>query len=811
MIYNKLSHKKKEKKVSAPDKDIEKLKNYEDIASFTEDPENKDSFEMNTVSEISFRSLFNMMSQGVIYQYQNGEIIMANPAAEKILRLTVSQMKGRTSHDPRWRTIHEDGSDFPGDQHPAMQALKTGKNVCNTIMGVYNPKKKNITWINVCAYPLFRNGEKKPYMVFTTFEDISARKKAEDDLAQSEKRYRKSIESAPYGVAVHDSKGNALIFNKELEKITGYSRDEIPDLQTWFKKVYPDSKYRDFIEKENKKRNSNNTPRITETVITCKDREKRTCQFVSSTSHSGIRTIFINDITEQKLIDEALSESEIRFRTVVENAADGIVMVDMDGRIMLTNSQMCKYSGYLKEELLSMNIAELDHEVISQDHRKKYWENLKYGEHVKFESVHTRKDKSTYPTEINIIKIMFREHPIILGFARDITERKRYETELHKAKEKAEESDRLKSAFLANMSHEIRTPLNGILGFADMLKNPELSDVKRKHFISIIQESGQHLLQIVNDIIDISKIEAKQIEINVSETSINDMLIELFTFYEPIARKNNINLYFQKNLTDAQAKVYTDDVKLKQVLQNLLSNAIKFTHKGYIKFGYMLKDNFLKFCVEDTGIGIDPDLHESIFERFRQGDINLNREYSGTGLGLSIAEAYVRKMGGKIWLSSEPSKGTIFYFTIPYKPAKGAEITKIRKKKARISTKSTTILVVEDDDVNYLYLEQILSGIKATILHARNAGEAIDIFSNNSEISLVLMDIKLPDMSGYKATEKIKQLNPEIPVIAQTAYALEGDREKALECGCDEYIAKPLKQDQLIELITKYNKKQAGS
>ena len=432
---------------------------------------------------------------------------------------------------------------------------------------------------------------------------------------------------------------------------------------------------------------------------------------------------------------------------------------------------------------------------------------MKFGEHTKFESFITRKDKSTYPAEINLVKIMLKDRPIILGFARDVTERKKYEAELEKAIEKAEESDRLKSAFLANMSHEIRTPLNGILGFADMLKNRELSETKRNHFIEIIQEGGQHLLQIVNDIIDISKIEARQIRINETENNINDLLIELFAFYEPIARKNNINLYFQKNLTDSQAKVYTDFVKLKQILQNLLSNAVKFTHEGYIKFGYTLRGKFLEFFVEDTGIGIDGNLHDCIFERFRQGDNSPSREYGGTGLGLSIAKAYIQEMGGNIWLSSKPENGTTFYFTIPYKPARGKEKPGITRKKDDAGTARLTILVVEDDDVNYLYLEEILTNIKARVLHAKNASEAIEICSNNNAINIVLMDIKLPDMNGYKATHDIKKINPELPVIAQTAYALEGDREKALECGCNEYIAKPIKKDQLVELILKYKKK----
>jgi PAS domain S-box-containing protein len=477
---------------------------------------------------------------------------------------------------------------------------------------------------------------------------------------------------------------------------------------------------------------------------------------------------------------------------------------------MLTNSMMCKFSGYSKEELLSMNISGLDYEVIKQEHRKKYWESLKFGEHVKFNSIHTRKDKSTYPAEIHLVKIMYQEKPIILGFVHDITERSQYEAALQNAKEKAEESDRLKSAFLANMSHEIRTPLNGILGFADMLKKPDLSDPKRKHFIGIIQEGCQHLLQIVNDIIDISKIEARQIEIRETVTDLNALFYEMLNFYEPIARKKNVNLYIENVLADKRAIVLTDSVKLQQILQNLLSNAIKFTHKGYIKFGYDVKGGFLEFYIEDTGIGIPAELHEKIFDRFRQASISKDREYAGTGLGLSISKAFILKMGGEIWLSSTPDKGTSFYFTIPYKPAKDTQKPKTGRKVMDPKMKKRIILVVEDDDANYLYLEEILKSIKATVLHAKNGSEAVDICSHCKKINLILMDIRLPDISGYEATRKIKKQMPEIPVIAQTAYALEGDKDKALDCGCNDYIAKPLKQEQLIKLILKYDKEYSG-
>jgi PAS domain S-box-containing protein len=751
------------------------------------------------------KELFETMPQAVVFQDDKGRIILANPAAEKILGLTLDQMLGRTSVDKRWHAIHEDGSPFPGDTHPPMIVLETGNAVHDTIMGVFHPKENNYIWININAYPLFKPGKKKPYMVYAVFEDITNRKKAEESLIESEERYREYIESSPLGILIHNKEGKILVYNKELQNIAGYPREEFVDINTWTNKMYPEVKYRNAVLKERARISWGENPRIKEAVITRRDGKKRICQFVSRIAGNGIRTVFINDITESKHMEDALRESEERLRAFIEKAPIAIVVHDMKGRVLIANSLICKYTGYSADEILEKNVADIDHAIIPQEHRKIYWQSMKIGEHIVIDAIHERKDKTTYPAEVRLVKIVIRLKPLILAFTRDITQQKEYEIDLKEAKERAEESDRLKSAFLANMSHEIRTPLNGILGFANMLKNTELTDNKRDHYIDIIQEGGQRLLQIVNDIIDISKIEARQIKITESETCLNEVLNELFTFYNPLAKKNSIDLVLKKALSDNQSNILVDQTKLKQILQNLLSNAIKFTERGHIKFGYKLADEYLEFYVEDTGIGIDPELHDKVFERFRQVETGFERVYGGTGLGLSIAKAYAIEMKGKIWLISKPGKGSRFMFTIPYK-----HINKRKKKpageKSNNFVKGLKVLIVEDNDVNYIYLREIMQSIKAKVLHTRNGADTIKLFKRNSQIDIVLMDIKLPDMSGYEVTRELKNIEPSIYVIAQTAYAMAGDREKALEEGCDEYIPKPIKQEELVDLIMKYRK-----
>jgi PAS domain S-box-containing protein len=751
------------------------------------------------------KELFYTMPQGLVLQDDDGRITLANPAAEKILGLTLNQMLGRTSIDKRWHAIYEDGSPFPGDEHPAMIALETGSAVHDTIMGVFHPKENGYVWININAYPLFRTGEKKPYMVYSVFEDITNRKKAEESLIESEKRYRDYIESSPIGILIHNKEGKILVYNKELENITGYSKEECSNIDDWTNRMYPDEKYRNAVLMERAKISTGQNPRIKEAVVTRRDGKKRVCQFVSRMAGKGIRTVFINDITESKRMEDALRESEERFRSFIEKAPIGIVVHDMKGRILIANSLTHKYTGYSSDEILEKNVADIDHAIVPQEHRRIYWQNMKVGEHVVLDAVHERKNKTTYPAKVYLVKIVIRLKPLILAFTRDITQQKEYEIELKEAKEKAEESDRLKSAFLANMSHEIRTPLNGILGFANMLKKSELTDTKRDHYIDIIHEGGQRLLQIVNDIIDISKIEARQIKITESETCLNEVLNGLFTFYKPLANKSSINLSLKKTLSDNKSVILVDQTKLKQILQNLLSNAIKFTESGHIKFGYMIKNECLEFYVEDTGIGIDPGLHDKVFERFRQVETGFERTYGGTGLGLSIAKAYVEEMKGKIWLSSNPGKGSRFIFTIPYKP-----IDKNKKKTSEdISNsyvKGLKVLIVEDDEVNYIYLSEVMSGIKAKVLHTRNGADTLKLFKRNNQIDIVLMDIKLPDMSGYEVTKELKKIKPSVYVVAQTAYAMTGDREKALESGCNEYLAKPIRQEELLDLIMRYRK-----
>ena len=377
----------------------------------------------------------------------------------------------------------------------------------------------------------------------------------------------------------------------------------------------------------------------------------------------------------------------------------------------------------------------------------------------------------------------------VLTIARDITERKFDEQKLQQAKIKAEESDNLKTAFLANLSHEIRTPMNAIIGFSDMLADPMLSTDDKNEYISLIKNSGNALMNLINDIIDLSKIEAGQMDFETKDFDPEEIIDEVFTFFQKEKKekeKDNIEIIFEKPPVKATF-IQSDPVRFKQIMVNLVSNALKFTEKGFIKIGYQIKsDQTIEFSVKDTGIGIPSDKLELIFDRFRQADDSRTRVYGGTGLGLTITRKLVELMGGNIRVESMEGSGSIFYFMLPYNVRINQFVSDSAveiKKKPAFNWEGKNFLIAEDVESNYLFLERVLKRTHATIIWAQNGQEAVDVFKqhlNTIPIDFVLMDIQMPVLNGLEATKIIKQIQHDIPVIAQTAFALEDDREKII-------------------------------
>jgi len=377
--------------------------------------------------------------------------------------------------------------------------------------------------------------------------------------------------------------------------------------------------------------------------------------------------------------------------------------------------------------------------------------------------------------------------------------------QLEISKQKAEESDKLKSSFLANLSHEIRTPMNAIVGFTDLLKNKDLNETDKNEYLEIITNSGNNLVSIIEDLIEMSKIDAKQISPKFTGIDINKFIAELYeTINITIPQDKDIDFYIVECKNPLAKRILSDEIKLKQIVTNLITNAIKYTESGFVAFGYNINEEqrTLEFTIQDSGIGICEDNYKIIFDRFRRIEDDFSVELSGLGLGLAISKAYVEILGGSITVSSEVGVGSVFSFIIPLKFDEKAIFTTSKKLFViPANTRNEIILVVEDDNINFLLLKKILQIKNHTVLRASNGQEAIDICIYNNDINLVFMDIKMPVLDGYQAFEIIKKIKPSLPVIAQTAHSSSEEREKIEQAGFTDYITKPIDKEKIFELL----------
>ncbi len=439
------------------------------------------------------------------------------------------------------------------------------------------------------------------------------------------------------------------------------------------------------------------------------------------------------------------------------------------------------------------------------------------GRIAKFQIISTLNGENSYTTHYPFVNSKNETVSAIVKFVRivntnrviislvDVTELKKIETELIIAKLKAEESDRLKTEFLNNLSHEIRTPLNGVIGFSSLLADPNLKSQEIKEYIKIITNSGNQLVRIIDEIIEISQIQTNQIPSIKVQVSINQLCDDLYSVFDIQAKEKGLKLTLRKPLSDTDSVILIDKTKLHKILSNLVQNAIKFTSIGEVSFGYDLVKNQLKFFVQDTGIGIEKGKLDVIFQKFVQGNENIAADYGGLGLGLSIVKEHIELLNGNVKVSSNLNQGALFEVILPFHPVYDLpEITmKLNKFK---TTEKCMVLVVEDDEVNTMYLIKTLNkiGVNCQIVHAKNGQEAVEICEMNREFTLIFMDIGMPVMNGYNATIEIKRMYPNVPIVAQTAYASLEDREKMKKVGMDDFLVKPIERMDLIKVLTKY-------
>ncbi len=506
----------------------------------------------------------------------------------------------------------------------------------------------------------------------------------------------------------------------------------------------------------------------------------------------------LNEKLKQDVEKKARLELKARMNAekfyVFFNASNDPVFIhDLEGNFFAVNDTAAKITGYTKKELYAMSITQLD-APDSQSHIDDVMQALNEKGEAIFETVHLTKTGKRLPVEVSAKLVDYEGEKAILSIARDLTDRKMYERKLVEAKERAENSERLKTSFLANLSHEIRTPLNGIVGFSDMLAERVQDDGKTKEYVQVIQESSGQLLKIIEDLLEISSISNKQIKLNPEEFTPSGLLSEVALYVDDYKRIEGKDVRVDVRCL-VEEKVVLDKERLLQVIKHLGENAIKFTNEGRVVLGCERVDDYnLRFYVKDTGIGIKPEDQDCIFDTFRQVDHGFTRNYGGNGLGLSIVKGIIESMGGTLRLVSEPGKGSEFSFILKDS----------REKLVKSSTSDNRILIIEDESMNFKLLKEYLEEFDVNILHASSGFEAMTILTTMEHINLILLDIRLPDMDGDRLARDIIAMYPEMPIIAQTAFAGPENERICREAGCTDYLSKPIMRKNLLDKINQY-------
>lgn len=633
-----------------------------------------------------------------------------------------------------------------------------------------------------------------------------------DKLRFQEEQYRTLVEGMNEGIMLTDNNDVILFINQQTVEITGFSSSDLIGKRC--AETLYEGEFKNLVIEKNLLRLQGIKDKY-EVKLRRKDNKLIWIRISGSPVYNNDNKVIGSIGVFENINDQKIAEDELRkLNRAVDQSPDSILITDLNGIIEYANPATNILTGYLNDEMIGRKTSMFTSGIPNKEKYTELWTTIKSGKVWTGELKNRRKSGDEYWESVSISPIysFAGEVTHFLAIMEDISERKQLTEELIISKEKAEESDRLKSAFLANISHEIRTPMNGILGFAELLKIPDLSPEMQERYIHVIEQSGHRMLNIINDIVDISKIEAGQMNIHLQETNINQLLRDLSIFFTPEARTKGLNLALVSAVFEDESLILTDRTKLTQILTNLIKNAIKFTNSGSIEFGctsISLEDagqasEIFRFYVRDTGTGITPDQAELIFERFRQGSFSLSRDYEGAGLGLSISKAFVEMLGGKIWVESEFGKGSVFYFDIPKKKIVNSESDSVESPAAESLSQNVKLLIVEDDETSLIFLRTIMELENIHIYEANNGVEAIEMVKIHPDIELVLMDMKLPMMDGFESTRRIKEIRPELPVVAQTAYAFLEDQQKAFDAGCIDFISKPVKRKALVDKIFKY-------
>jgi len=806
-------------------------------------------------SEENLSITLNSIGEGVISTDINGLVVQMNPVAETLCGWKLTEALGKPITEV-FKIINTETRQTVPD--PVEKVLENCKIIGLANHTVLLSKDGTEYHISDSAAPI-KNRTSAITGVVLVFSDVTEKILAQKNLKESEEKYRKAFHSSSDSVNINKMDGTYVDINEGFTTLTGYTRKDVIGNSSLELDIWAIPEHRNTLLAGLRK---NNSVSNFETNFRCKDGSIKTAlmsaEIIYLNDEQHILSI-TRDITERKqaelLIKRKSEEIELnnqRLESLLKvshfqtNSIQELLDFALSEAITLTKSKigyiylynetnkqfiLNTFSKGVMQECNVMNpqsIYDLDKTgfwgeavrqrkpIIINDYQAE--NSLKKGTpqgHVKLQKFLTipvifeqkivavagvaNKENDYDPTDI-------RQLTLLMDSVWKISERLSLIKDLTIAKEHAEESDRLKSAFLANMSHEIRTPMNGILGFSELLKMPDLTGEQQQDYISIIEKSGERMLNIINDIVDISKIEAGLMKLNITETNLYEQLEYIHTFFKPEVEAKGMTLFLRNTIPVKDAILLTDREKVYAILTNLVKNAIKYTKEGYIEIGIEKKVDSFNFYVKDSGIGIPKDSQEAIFERFIQADVADKMVQQGAGLGLSITKAYVEMLGGKIWVESLEGKGSTFYFTLPYqaKPTKGimAQPFDVIDEANRVG--KLKILIAEDDDISQLLMEIIVKPISKEIIKVSNGIQAVNACQKNPDIDLVMMDVHMPEMDGYEATRQIRKFNNSVVVIAQTAYGLSGDLEKAMDAGCNDYLSKPINKEQMFTLLHKH-------
>lgn len=672
-------------------------------------------------------------------------------------------------------------------------------------------KGDKLNWWNLCFIP-DNDPSDSPKSVLIILKNINRYKLIEEKLFESEQRYQMATEAADLGIWDYIVDTGTTFFSRRWKSLLGYYPDEIDDeLSVWENMLHQEDKERmiqymnTFIESD---------LRLYEAEFRMRHKNghyiwiRSRATALRGDNGKAIRLLGTHrDITEEK---KSISEFKKLHQAIIQSPIS-VIITDKEGNIEFFNPAFCKISGWSDHELVGKNPKILKSGFQPASFYEKLWKTISSGNEWQGEFKNKRKNGDYYweLASISPIRNSFGNITHYVKIAENITYLKKIENDLKKAKQEAEVANKYKNHFLSNMSHEIRTPINSIIGFSELMKNETLSFQKRNKYSEIIEENSQALLRLIDDIIDVAKIEANELKVRKEACSIGDVMSELELTYNNFLRrkqKPNLEIVFHIPEEEHHDTVFTDAYRLKQILNNLFINALKYSETGKIEIGYtIVKESKLRFFVSDTGSGIPPNRIKNIFKRYNYDDQSTLNESPGTGLGLSICKDLAILLGGDISVKSVEGEGSVFYLTLPYDKIK-IPMTRAAVKapaQARYNFSNFTIMIAEDIPYNYEYLSSILQRTGANVIWAKDGIDVLKLYKS-SKIDLILMDIQLPEISGYEATAQIRQTDKQLPIIAQTAYAMAEDKKKCMDAGCNDVLVKPIRMDEVLTIVAKY-------